>query len=89
MLNQYCVQLTQPTDIKKLAGADQLLIDPNTEIKEGDLCLIKTLTGNELIRKITQINNKTYYLADDKTSEIYNVADLKHIHKVTKIVFSC
>lgn len=79
-------------DIKNIkeymsGGKTKLIVDDYAEIKEGDLCLIYTLTGNVLIKEITQINDKTYYLADDIGSTLINKTDIKSISLIKALLF--
>lgn len=89
--NPYIVPIDN-TDIKNIKeymskGKAKLIVDDYTEIKEGDLCLINTLTGNVLIKEITQINDKTYYLADDIGSTLINKTDIKSISLIKALYF--
>ncbi len=56
-------------------------------IKEGDICLIETVTGERLLKKLQQLQKENYILNDDTGSTTINKKDIKSIAPINALYF--
>ena len=63
------------------------VVDEFTDIKEGDICLIETVTGERLLKKLQQLQKENYILNDDTGSTTINKKDIKSIAPINALYF--